>query len=343
MARRYVLLTQGSSHPIPAKTAVAMLRYRAPDVVALLDADHAGQTAASLLGLGGELPVVGKLDEVEADGLVIGTAPPGGRLPPDMRAIVRDAVTRGMEVVSGLHEFLADDPELRELAGRSGARLRDLRRPPAELALSRNEARDTPCLRVHTVGHDGAVGKMTVAVEIWRALRARGRDARFVATGQTGILVSGAGVAVDAVPADFISGAVEAEVLARRDAEIVIVEGQGSLLHPQFSGVTLGLLHGCAPDAMILCLDAVRRHIRHCEEVPIPSAERVVDLYERMAALVHPGRVAGVAVNTAELDEPSARAAVREAEALTGLPASDVLRFGVGPLVDAVERTRERS
>lgn len=315
-----------------------MLRYRRDDVVALLDSQNAGRTAESLLGLGGDLPVIGKLGEVESDGLVIGTAPAGGRLPADMREAVRDALTRGMEVVSGLHEFLADDPELRALAERHGATLRDLRRPPAELTLAQNQARHTDCLRVHTIGHDGAVGKMTVAVELCRALRARGRDARFVATGQTGILLEGDGVAIDAVPADFVSGAVESQVLAQRDAEILVIEGQGSLVHPQFSGVTLGLLHGCAPDAMILCVDATRRRVRHCEADPIPPPEVIVDLYEQMAALVHPGRVVGVAVTTAELDEAAAHRALREAEARTGLPAADVLRFGIAPLVEAVLR-----
>jgi len=341
VARRYVLLTEGNTHPVPAKTAVAMLRYRREDVVALLDSQNAGRTAESCLGLGGALPVIGKLAEVEADGLVIGTAPAGGRLPPDMRQAVRDAVTRGMEVVSGLHELLGDDPELRALAERHGGTLRDLRRLPAELTLGQNRARHTGCLRVHTVGHDGAVGKMTVAVELARALRERARDARFLASGQTGILLAGDGVAIDAVPADFVSGAIEAHVLAQRDAEILVIEGQGSLVHPQFSAGTLGLLHGCAPDAMILCLDATRRAIRNCEADPIPPPEFFVELYERMAALIHPSRVVGVAVKTADLGEAAARAALREAEVRTGLPAADVLRFGVGPLVEAVTRHDE--
>lgn len=342
MARRYVLLTEGSTHPVPAKTAVALLRYRPGDVVAVLDSQNAGRTAERCLGLGGQIPVIGKLGEVEADGLVIGTAPAGGRLPPEMRHAVREAVCRGMEVVNGLHEFLGDDPELRTLAARHGGTLRDLRRPPADLRLGQNRARHTACLRVHTVGHDGAVGKMTVAMELTRALRERGRDARFLATGQTGILLAGDGVAIDAVPADFVSGAVETHVLEQRDAEILVIEGQGSLVHPQFSAGTLGLLHGCAPDAMILCLDATRRTIRNCEADPIPPPEALVALYERMAAPIHPGRVVGVAVRTADLDDADARAALREAEACTGLPAADVLRFGVEPLLEAIARQDER-
>ena len=336
MRRHYVLLTQGSSHPIAAKTAVAMLRYRRDDVVAVLDSENAGRTAESLFGLGGDLPVIGDLADVQGDGLVIGTAPTGGRLSDHMRAVVCDALTRGMEVVSGLHQFLSDDPELSALAERHGATLRDLRRPPVELTLAQNRARHIPGLRVHTVGHDGAVGKMTVAVELVHALRAQGHDARFVATGQTGILLEGTGVAVDAVPADFVSGAVESQILAQRDAEILVIEGQGSLVHPQFSGVTLGLLHGCAPDAMVLCLEATRRHIRDCEADPIPEPQTLIEIYERLAAVVHPGRVVGVAVNTAEIDEAAALETLRQIESRTGLPSTDVVRFGIGPLLGAV-------
>lgn len=335
MAGPYVLLIEGAEDPLAAKTAIAMLRYRRGDVAALLDPKHAGSTAQARLGLGGDVPVVASLDGVGAGGVIIGTAPGGGRLVPPLRRAVRDALSRGLEVVNGLHERVGDDPELSELAARCGARVRDLRRPPPHLALSRNEARHAECFRVHTVGNDGCVGKMTLALELTAALARSGVDARFLATGQTGMLISGGGVAVDAVPADFVAGAIEAEVLARRDAEVLVIEGQGSLAHPQFSAVTLGLLHGCAPDALLLCLDATRTRYRSCDGVP-PPIETLIELYERMASLIHPARFLGVALRTAGLDDAAARRALADAQARTGLPVADVIRFGCGPLAAAV-------
>jgi uncharacterized NAD-dependent epimerase/dehydratase family protein len=337
----YVLLIEGAPDPLAAKPAIGMLRYRRRDVAALLDPKHAGSTAEAVLGIGGDVPVVASLDDVRAGGVVIGTAPGGGRLDPALRRSVRDALARGLEVVNGLHELVGDDPELRALAARTGAPVRDLRRPPARLALSENRARHAPCFRIHTVGTDGCVGKMTVALELTAALAREGVDARFLATGQTGMLISGGGVAVDAIPADFVAGAIEAEVLARRDAEVLVIEGQGSLAHPQFSAVTLGLLHGCAPDALVLCGDATRTGYRGCDGTP-PSLDALVELYVRMASLIHPARAIAVALRTAGLDDAGARRALADATARTGLPAADALRFGCAPLVAAARAARGR-
>ncbi len=248
---------------------------------------------------------------------------------------------------SGLHTLLGDDPELAARAAAKGVRLFDLRRPPADLPVSNGRARLVDALVVLTVGTDCNTGKMTAQLELLRGLDARGIRTRFVPTGQTGILIAGWGIAVDAVVADFIGGAAERMVLeAAPGAEVVLVEGQGSLLHPGYSGVTLGLLHGACPSAMILCHKASRRLIGeyHPGEawVAIPPLAEVVRVYEAAASWVSPARVVGVALNTYDLPERAAAAAVERAARETGLPATDPVRFGSGPLVEAIAQEAAR-
>jgi len=332
---RIVLLTEGRTNPLDAKTATGILRFRRPDVVAVLDRNVAGRRAGELLDVGDDLPVIAALDEVEADTLLIGVAPDGGSLPPALRARVVEALERGMDVVSGLHDFLGDDPELAALAAAHGGSIRDVRRPPPHPPVANGLSRTAPCFRVLTIGHDGGVGKLLVSLRLTRALEARGRTASFVATGQTGMMVAGDGFPADALPADFVSGTTEAEVMARRDAEFVVVEGQGSLVHPAYSGVTLGLLHGAAPQAMVMCADPTRTHLHHTG-YPIPPLAEVIAVFERMAALVHPSRVVAVALNTSALSEGEAEDVIERTRAETGRPTTDVVRHGTDLLVDAV-------
>lgn len=331
--KKIVILTEGTTNPTDAKTATGVIRYRRDEVVAVLDSTSAGKTSQEVLGVGGDIPCVASLDEVEADTLLIGIAPAGGGLPEPWRAVIRDAIRRGLDILNGLHVFLADDVELAALAKSREVTIHDLRRPPPGLSVSKNLARRTACYRVHTVGNDCSVGKMLVALELTAALRERGRRAEFIATGQTGIMIAGRGVAIDAVVSDFISGAIESLVLESQDQEFLLIEGQGSLLHPLYSGVTLGLLHGCAPQAMVLCIDPTRTVVRHAD-VSIPPVEHVIRIYEEMASLVHPSVVAGVAVNTSALGLPEAEEAVDRIQGATGLPATDVVRFGTGPLLE---------
>lgn len=348
--RRLALLAEASFTPTDAKTAVGVLRYRPEEVVAVIDSTRAGQTAQACAGVGGDIPVVRDVAEAAsrgADALLIGVAPQGGGLPDAWRSLVRDAVARGWDVLSGLHTFLADDAELAALAATSGARFHDARRPPPELPVAAGRAVAVDALVALTVGTDCNVGKMTAALEIVNALKAAGVPAAFVATGQTGMFVADSGVAVDAVPADFIAGAVEEEVLAAaRDAEVVVVEGQGSLFHPGYSGVTLGLLHGAAPSAMVLCHATARDRMRVSSDAewPLPSLEATRRACEAAAAWVKPCPVVGVALNTLGLDEPRARAACEAARRETGLPATDPVRFGAAPLAGALlERRRARA
>jgi uncharacterized NAD-dependent epimerase/dehydratase family protein len=330
------ILVEGHANPLTAKTASCVLRYRPDEVVALLDATQAGRTADELLQVGGATPVVASLDDAPAaNTLLIGIAPPGGRVPPAWRKIILDAIGRGMNVVSGLHEFLGDDPEFAAAAARTGAKLIDVRRSHERDVSNRRGLRDE-CLRIHTVGQDCSVGKMLVAVELTRALQAAGRDAKFVATGQTGIVIEGDGVPIDAVVADFVAGAIEKQVLAHQHHDVLVIEGQGSLAHPRYSAVTLGLLHGCAPHGLVLCYEAGRPHTYGMEHVPLTPLATLRGVYETMAGLVAPSRVIGVAINSRRLSDAEAAAERSRVLAELGLPACDVLRDGPGPLVDAI-------
>ena len=348
--RRLALMAEGLFTPLDAKTAVGVLRYRAREVVAVLDSTRAGATAGACVGVGGAIPVVRDLAAAAAlgaDSLLIGVAPQGGELPQAWRATVMDALERGWDVISGLHVFLGDDPELAAAAA-LGARILDLRRPPARRLIAAGRAVSVGARVVLTVGSDCNVGKMTAALELTRALAERGARAAFVATGQTGMCIADHGVVVDAVPADFVAGEVEELVLAAarssdgsgRVADIVVVEGQGGLHHPAYSGVTLGLIHGACPSAMVLCHQAGRERIRvgggREGGWPIPPFSELVAVYEAAAGWVRRAEVVGIALNTLGMDEAAARAACERATRETGLPATDPVRFGAGPLAEAV-------
>jgi uncharacterized NAD-dependent epimerase/dehydratase family protein len=238
-------------------------------------------------------------------------------------------------VWNGLHERVLDDAALRAAAERGRGRVRELREPPPDLPVGGHRARRAGTRVVLTVGSDAAVGKMTVALEVVRALERAGKRAAFVATGQTGIAIAGQGISVDGVVADFIAGAAERMVCdAAEAADWVVVEGQGSLTHPGFSGVTLGLLHGSAPDLMVLCHDASRIDVKGFPGLPLRPLADLVPLYESAATWSRaPGarvRVAAVALNTSALDAAGAARAIEAASRETGLPAADPVRDGAG-------------
>ena len=343
---RFLIIADGQFGPMTSKTANCCIRYMPERIVGVLDRAHAGKTARDVLGFGGAIPVVGDFERslaLGASAVLIGIAPTGGRLPPEWRGWLRTAIERGLEIWSGLHTFIGDDPELGSLARERGVRILDARKPPPNLPVADGRAAEVDAYVVHTVGSDCNVGKMTAQVELRNALVERGQRTRFVATGQTGIFLEGWGIAVDAVVADFIAGAAETLVLeAARDADIILVEGQGSLIHPGYSGVTLGLLHGSCPDALILCHQASRGYIGdyHGREpwVKIPPLTELVEIYERAAAPVRPARVIGICLNTFDLTDAQAAAAIARATAETGLPAADPVRFGPAPLADAIVR-----
>jgi uncharacterized NAD-dependent epimerase/dehydratase family protein len=328
---------------LDAKTALGLLRYRRAEVAAVIDSARAGRTAAECVGVGGDVPVVADVTAAVrcgADTLVVGVAPVGGGLSAEFRSAVRQALETGWDVIAGLHVFLADDPELAALAGRSGARIHDLRRVPEGSAVASRRAASVAAHVVLTVGSDCNTGKMTAALELAAALRARGVATAFVATGQTGIMIADRGVAIDRVVSDFAAGVTEELVVEAADGnDVVVVEGQGSLLHPGYSGVALALLHGACPRSLVLCHQPTRDSIRH-GGVRIPPLSELARIYESAAAWVSPARVVGVALNTFDLDEVEGRAALAAAEQECGLPAADPVRFGAERLADAVLRAR---
>lgn len=330
---RVAILAEGLFAPRTAKTAIGALRYAPYPIVAVIDSTRAGADAGSIVGAGVGVPVVATAAEARERGaavLLIGTAAAGGRMPPSYRPIVRAWLAAGGEVWSGLHERIGADPELGAAA--ASGRVRELREAPADLPVGGHRARRPGTTVVLTVGSDAAVGKMTASLELVAALRRAGRRVAFAATGQTGIAIAGTGISVDAVVADFIAGAAERLVCdAAEDADWVVVEGQGSLAHPGFSGVTLGLLHGSAPDLLVLCTDASRSGLKDHPDLPLRPLTELIAMYEGAARWTRPKTVVpvvAIALNTSALDAAGARAAVDAATATTGLPACDPVRDG---------------
>jgi uncharacterized NAD-dependent epimerase/dehydratase family protein len=313
------------------------MRYRPEHVVALLDSTRAaGDTENGF-------PVARTVDEAlqyEPTSALVGVATQGGRFPPEWRELLKETIRAGLDVENGLHEFISEDDELAALAQQHGVTLRDLRKAPPGLNVPTGANLTHGATTVLTVGSDCAIGKMTVSLELDREARRRGIKSEFVPTGQTGIAIAGWGISVDAVVADFIAGAAEQLVLeaVERGGELLLVEGQGSLLHPYYSGVTLGLIHGSAPHAYVLCHKAGERFVEEDERFPIPPLAELADLHRRMSLLARPAEVVGIALNTRDQDEAEARRAVEETEAETGLPTTDPVRFGAGKLVESLER-----
>ncbi len=344
---RFLILADGEFGPLTSKTANSVIRYLPDRVVAVVDRVTAGRTVHDVLGFGGATPVVATMAEGLArtpDAVLVGIAPVGGRLPDEWRQWLLAAIDAGCSLWSGLHTFLADDPALAQRARERGTTIHDLRRPPADLPVASGKAKAVEPFVILTVGTDCNVGKMTSQLQITEALNRRGLRTRFVATGQTGMMIEGWGIAVDAVVADFIAGAAEWLVLeGSKGADIVLVEGQGSLNHPGYSGVTCGLLHGSCPDALILCHQATREYIgdyRKAAWLRIPALADYVRLYETVAGFVHPTRTIAIALNTYDLTDAEARRACTAATLETGLPCTDPVRFDPAPLIDAVVGAR---
>lgn len=268
--------------------------------------------------------------------LVVGAVNAGGVLPNHWVATIVEALHAGLDVASGLHMRLADDPEIRAAAERTGRKLFDVRHSAERFATGKGTKR--PGLRLLTVGTDCSVGKKYTALALEKEMRARGMDADFRATGQTGVFISGRGVAIDAVVADFISGAVEWIAPAAAPDHWDLVEGQGSLFHPSFAGVSLGLLHGAQPDAFVVCHEPTRLRMRGVQH-PLPSIREVIDLTVACGRLTNPAiRCVGLSINTEHLPVADAEAYCAERAAEFGLPATDPVRFGTAAIVDEIEK-----
>jgi uncharacterized NAD-dependent epimerase/dehydratase family protein len=315
--KRYLILAEGrSGDPHYGKTARGVIRYAPDPTVAIVDSTRVGETQDGI-------PIVAAVDDAlrfNPTTAIVGVATQGGRFPPAWRELLKACIANGLDVESGLHEFVSDDHELAELASRHDVELRDLRRPPAHLNVPTGENLELTAKIALTVGSDCAIGKKTVALELDLEARRRGLASVFVPTGQTGIAIAGWGIAVDAVVSDFLAGAAERLVVegSRRGGELLFVEGQGSLCH--LAGATE--IEGYPGNAL-------------------PSLPELSELHERIAGTSRAARGACVALNTAGRDDESARAAIASASEETGLPADDPVRYGAARLLDSVLATFE--
>jgi uncharacterized NAD-dependent epimerase/dehydratase family protein len=333
--KKYLILAEDFSHdPHYGKTLRGVMRYRRESVVAILDTKRAGESDDGV-------PIVASVDEGLALGpntALVGVVTQGGHFPGDWQDVLKDCVRRGLDLENGLHVRLHDIPGLPELAREHGVELRDLREPPADLSTATGANLEVDATIVLTVGSDCAIGKMTATCELDLAARKRGLASVFVPTGQTGIAVAGWGIAVDAVVSDFLAGAAERLVVEGRSrGNLLWVEGQGAILHPIYSGVTVGLMHGSAPHLLVLCHE-VGRTVTEGDPTgsPLASLPELVDLHERMSLRLRPAKVVAIYLNTSLVSEEEARRAIAAVEEETGLPADDAVRFGSEKLLDAV-------
>ncbi len=337
--QRVVVLLHGGICGDSGKTGLSLLRYSEAPIVAAIDRDCAGKSLTELTGIKRDVPIVSSLADslqYKPQVLAIGIAPKGGALPDDYWREIKEALAAGMSLVNGLHTPLATIPELKKQL-QPGQLIWDVRKEPANLDIASGAARNLSCRRVLTVGTDMAAGKMSTSLELHWASRLRGMRSKFLATGQTGLMLEGDGVALDAVRVDFAAGAVEQMVLRFGDNyDILHIEGQGSLLHPG-STATLPLLRGSQATHMILVHRFGQTHV--LDRFPIPPLSEVIELYETIAGAAGAFKkvvVAGIALNTAPLEESAAKSAIAQVEQETGRPCIDPVRFGASKLLDAV-------
>lgn len=331
LATPYLMFVGDAPDQLAAKVAIGVVHWR-PDWCK-------GQLRLADCKADLDIPDMTIDDAVKAGckTMVIGVANRGGVIPDHWVDVIVQAIEAGMDVAAGLHRRLSDVPAIAQAAKANGRTLTDARHPSRDFDVAGGQARSGH--RVLTVGTDVSVGKMFTSLAIEREMKARGMKADFRATGQTGIFIAGDGVSVDAVVADFIAGAAEWLTPENDPDHWDVVEGQGSLFHASYSGVTLGLIHGARPDALVLCHDAARREMRGTPGVPVPALEDCLDVNQRMARMFEAdARFVGISVNTSSMDEDAATTYLAETSKRLGLPAVDAVRTGVGPIVDAIEK-----
>ncbi len=335
-----VLLHQGI-RGTQGKTGLALIRYRPEAIAAVIDADCAGESLRLLTNIPCDAPIVASVADAmvyQPTVLAIGIAPSGGMLPDAWFAELKEAIASGMSIMNGLHTQMSAIAELQNLL-QPGQQIWDIRQEPPGLKVGSGAARSLACLRVLTVGTDMGVGKMATSLELHRASQKRGLRSRFLGTGQAGIMIAGDGIPLDAIRVDFASGAVEQLVMRHgNQAEILHIEGQGSLLSPA-STATLPLIRGSQATHLILVHRAGQTHIRTFPDFVIPPLTTVIHLYETVAAAggsFAPTKVVAIALNTAHLDEGAAREAIAQTRQQTGLPCTDPVRYGGDALLNAV-------
>lgn len=331
-----VILAEGFLGSESTKLISALLRYGEWPIVAFIDSTKAGMTIHDILGYGGNIPIVATVEEslkYKPAALLIGIATQGGELPFGWKQILLKALDNNLDLINGLHYFMNNDKDLSEKADQKGKILWDVREPILPEKVCKNLSRPSSPKVVLTVGSDCSCGKMFTSLELAKTIK----RSKFLATGQTGILVSGSGIPLDRVIGDFMAGSAEELVHSNLDKNLdwLIVEGQGSLIHPSFSGVTLALMHGTAPDAMILCHNASRKYLKNFD-IPFPSMNRLVEIYENAMGFIRPAKVVGISINCHGIDDKAADRILKETEDTTGLPTVDPLKTGVQRLYDSL-------
>jgi uncharacterized NAD-dependent epimerase/dehydratase family protein len=340
MQRRIVALAEGRFSPLKSKTANGAIAYLTDEVVGVIDSTKAGMTAQQVLGYGGSIPVVRSLEEgirLNPTHLLIGIAPSGGRLPEAWREIVRKTLSARLHILSGLHTILSDDAEFIALATANGVTITDYRKVlPESEVVAKGTWRERNAKVILTVGTDCNIGKMTTILEVHKDLIRRGIRADFVATGQTGMMIRGRGVAVDSLIGDYIAGAIELEVdrSIAEGFEYILVEGQGALTHMGYSSVTLGLIHGTMPDAMILCHQPTR--LKDDYGLTLPDLNNIIAFHETVVKYFHDTKVVAIGLNSVGLSDDESRQAAERITAQTGLPTVDAFRFGAEKLSAAL-------
>jgi uncharacterized NAD-dependent epimerase/dehydratase family protein len=335
---RVAILLQGGIKGSHGKTGLAFLRYSSTKIVAAIDAEAVGESLVELTKIERNVPIVRDVTAAlpyQPDILLIGIAPSGGQLSPDLAAEIAIAVKAGLSIVNGLHTLLNHQfPNLQP-----GQEIWDIRQEPTDLTIATGKARSLCAQRILTVGTDMAIGKMSTSLELHRAAIARGIKAQFIATGQAGIAIAGQGIALDAVRVDFAAGAVEKTVLdLSKDRDLVIIEGQGSLLHPG-STATLPLIRGSQPTGLVLVHRAGAKHIRDLADFLIPPLPEVIQVYETVASaagIFGKVKIKAIALNTFGMNNIEAEAVIKSTGELTGLPCSDVVRYGAASLLPAI-------
>jgi len=342
--RRIAILCEGYFGDLEGKTASGLIMYKPEEVVAVIDSTQAGKASREVLGYGGDIPVVASLRDSLKHGpnaLLIGIAPRGGKLPPEWRGIIREALENGLDVINGLHDLLNQDPEFSKLATSKGARIHDLREAGKYNAVAIGDPALIKATVVLTVGTDCKSGKKVTSIELAREAKKHGWNPHFVPTGQSGIAIFGEGVPIDSIIGDFMSGAIEGHLIEKsKTYDLLCVEGQGTIVHPGYSGVTLALIHGSLPDAMILCHYPGRELVKSYK-VKIPPLHQMIKLHEDLTRPIKPCKVIGISLNTQEMTDEEAGAEMERVEKETGLPAIDPVRFGCDKLMGALELLRK--
>lgn len=342
---RIAILLHNGITGAKGKTGLALLRYSQNPIAVVIDETCAGQSLSSLTGIDRDVPIVATMADAMAHNpevLAIGLAPSGGRLPDPWVEDVRVAISSGLNIMNGLHTNFNDNPSLTQYLDSTrypDQWIWDMRQEPDGLAVGSGQARNLKCKRVLAVGTDMAVGKMSTCIELNRATQTRGLNSQLIATGQTALMLGAPGIALDAVRVDFAAGAVEQAVLACSDRnDLLYIEGQGSLLNPA-STATLPLLRGSQPTHLVLVHKINLEHIQHFPEFSIPPLQQVLHLYETIATaggtFTQP-KIAGIALNTFGVNETDAQVTISEISKKTGLPCTDVVRFGPDPILEAI-------